>query len=83
MCFDSRVVTDFFATNLNIPDWIIDNWNYFLKYFQIFHFKVLTWSTKAPSYNPDVEIDIANYINNFQFKIYKPYNYNEDFLRAI
>ena len=83
MCFDSRVVTDFIAINLSIPDWIIDNWNYFLKYFQILHFKVLTWSTKNPVYDPEIEIDIANYINNFQFKIYKPYNYKEDFLRAI
>ena len=83
MCFDSRFVTNYIAINLNIPDWIIDNWNYFLKYLQVFHFKILTWSTKTPVYDPDIVIGIANFINNFKFKIYKPFNYYEDFSLAI
>ena len=83
MCFDSRLLSDYIAISLKIPDWLIDNWNKFLRYFQIWHFKVLTWSTKTPVYDPDIEIDIAKYINNFHFKKLYPYKYSEDFSRAI
>ena len=83
MCFDFRYFTNKIAINLNIPDWIIDNLNYLLKYLQIFHFKFLTWSTRTPVYDPDIVFNIAKFINNFKFKIYTPFNYSEDFSLAI